>query len=427
MGNLLKIKTKKMKINFFKLIVAITFLPIVISCHKDENKGIEDKDAINYVEEELIQANNIFGLNLFKEVIGQEENDKNIFISPLSVSLALAMTYNGSDGLTKEAFKSTLGFEGLESQDINESFKQLVETLLTLDEKVILNIANSIWPNEGFEVLQEFIDLNYKYYNAEVNKLNFADPQAVNIINGWIAEKTNNKIQKALDGIPPDAVLYLINAIYFKGIWQYEFDEEHTRDKTFYLEDGSQPEVPTMIQEKSFYYTKNDLFEAIELPYGNGNYSMIIILPDYEKTTEDVVSEINEENWKQWLNSFKLKDKIQVELPKFKFIYGTKELNNELINLGLGIAFGPGADFTKINPYGGIFISRVLHKSFVEVNEEGTEAAAVTIVEVVAISALPGPEKIYFKVNRPFIFVIKEKQTNAILFMGRVMKPVIES
>ena len=221
--------------------------------------------------------------------------------------------------------------------------------------------------------------------------------------------------------------MLLVNAIYFNGIWQYEFEKEKTEDKVFYLADGSSIQVPTMIQEASFNYLQNDLFRAVELPYGNGDFSMIILLPNFEKSIMDILNAMDEGIWDNWLSSFTMSENVQVELPKFKYQYGTKLLNNELIEMGLGIAFSDNADFSKICDID-IYISRVLHKAFIDVNEVGTEAAAATIVEMTnkGISDIES-SIIYFKVDKPFIFAIKEKQTNAILFMGRVMSPIIEN
>ena len=177
-----------------------------------------------------------------------------------------------------------------------------------------------------------------------------------------------------------------------------------------------------MVQEGSFNYSSNDIMQAVEMPYGAGNYSMIILLPQYNKTPDDIIDQLTNENWNSWLSEFYEAEKVQIHLPKFKFEY-KNQLNDELINMDMGIAFDPyNADFSKINPLEQLFISRVIHKSFIEVNEEGTEAAAVTMVEICLTSA-GGETGIHFYVNQPFIFAIKEKYTNTIIFMGKVMEP----
>ncbi|MBE9511919.1 MAG: serpin family protein, partial [Bacteroidetes bacterium] len=261
---------------------------------------------------------------------------------------------------------------------------------------------------------------NQNYFYAEVSPLDFNNPEAVNTINNWVADKTNDKITEILDYIPADAVMYLINAIYFKGIWKYEFDESDTEEKPFYLSDGTTKDVPMMVQEASFNYFSNDIMQAVEMPYGAGNYSMVILLPQNNKTPDDIIDQLSNDNWNRWLSEFYEAGKAHIQLPKFKFEYKNK-LNDELINMGMGIAFG-NADFSKINPNRDLFISRVLHKTFIEVNEEGTEAAAVTLVELRETS-IAGET---FIVNKPFIFVIKEKYTNSIIFIGKVMEPEYE-
>jgi len=373
----------------------------------------------------LVEANNLFGIKLFKEVLKAEEPGENVMISPLSVSLALAMTYNGADGDTKVAMEKILELYGLTVDEINENYKTLIDALASVDPKVLMSIANSIWYKQEFDVEQDFINVNQDYFYAEVSPLDFNDPESVTTINNWVANKTNDKITEILDEIPVDAVMYLINAIYFKGIWKYEFEESNTEEKPFYLSDGTTKDVPMMVQEGSFNYFSNDILQAVEMPYGAGNYSMIILLPQYNKTPDDIIDQLNNDNWNSWLSEFYEAEKIQIHLPKFKFEYKNK-LNDELINMDMGIAFDPyNADFSKINSLEQLFISRVIHKSFIEVNEEGTEAAAVTMVEI-SLTSSGGETGIHFYVNQPFIFAIKEKYTNTIIFIGKVMEPEYE-
>ena len=409
-------------------IIIPTFIILLLGYSCEKTKDVEPgPKEINLTQKGkiLVEADNLFGINLFKEVLKAEEPEENVMISPLSVSLALAMTYNGADGDTKEAMEKTLELSGLTVDEINENYKTLIDALVSVDPKVLMSIANSIWYKQTFEVEQDFIDINQNYFNAEVSPLDFNDPDAVITINNWVADKTNDKITEILDYIPADAVMYLINAIYFKGVWKYEFDESDTEEKPFYLNDGTTKDVPMMVQEASFNYFSNDILQAVEMPYGAGNYSMIILLPQYNKTPDDIIDQLNNENWNSWLNEFYEAEKVQIHLPKFKFEY-KNQLNDELINLGMGIAFDPyDADFSKINPDWQLFISRVIHKSFIEVNEEGTEAAAVTLVEICGVSS-EVETGIHFYVNQPFIFAIKEKYTNTIIFMGKVMEPEYE-
>ncbi len=404
------------------LILLLLFGLFMVSCEKQENiKDEPKKITVSKTTEQVIAADNLFGIELFQRVLTNDTAD-NIFISPTSVALALAMTYNGADGDTKSAMQETLRKQGLTPEELNQSYNALIDALVSVDPKVLLEIANSIWYRNDIEVLSEFIGVNQTYYDAEVNSLVFND-QAKDIINGWVADKTHDKIKEVLDFIPPDAIMYLINAIYFKGIWRSEFDKEKTSELPFYLPEGTPVQVPTMQQQDTFRYVKNDLLSAVELPYGHGNFSMVILLPNEGKTAGDIVSSLTIDNWNAWMQGLSEKD-VVIHLPRLKFEY-EKLLNQDLADMGMGIAFSGAADFSKIDSTRDLCISRVIHKTFVEVNEEGTEAAAVTVVEIRETS-YPGPQEqpVYFYVDRPFVFIIKERDTGAMLFVGRVNNPL---
>jgi len=368
-------------------------------------------------EADLIFSDNKFGFKLFKEIV-YYDRDKNVFISPLSVGLALGMTYNGAGGSTREAMYATLELQDLTLQEVNEAYQSLMELLLNLDPKVQFEIANSIWYHQNFSVEQEFIDLNKTFFNAEVTSMDFSDPGAPSIINGWISDNTNGKIKEMIDRIDPLTVMFLINALYFKGTWTYEFDPEDTRDGLFNLSDGSQKPCKMMTQEASFYYNRNENFHIIDLPYGVGDFSMTIFLPETGVSADDVISLFDQENWDQWMNSLAQNNR-RLYLPKFKLEYKLT-MNDVLKALGMEVAFSGGADFSGINPNADLFISRVLHKTFVDVNEEGTEAAAVTVVEMYQSSTA-----LEMRVDRPFVFVIREKYSGTILFMGKIVEPVL--
>ena len=347
-------------------------------------------------------------------------------VSPLSVALALGMTYNGADGSTKEAMKETLKLSGLSDEEINTAYKSIIDQLLKLDPKVVLSIANSIWYRLNFTVLPEFIDLNKIYYDAEVNELDFSLPDAKDIINEWVDEKTKGLIPEIIDYIPAEAVMYLINAIYFKGLWKYEFDPEATSEQPFYLTNDQTEVVDMMEMECDLMYMSNELFSAVKLPYGDGAFSMTILLPHSQYTPDNIVEELSNENWNTWMNSFS-NEHVVVKLPKFKFKF-FRLLNQDLKDMGMSIAFDPfNADFGGINPDEKLYISRVLHKTFIDVSEEGTEAAAVTAVEISFTSIDPSPPTAtFFVVERPFIFSIQENSSGTILFMGKVNRPKYE-
>jgi len=403
-----------------KSVIILLTVFLFAGCNLPGNTSDEE---LNVTEKtvRLIEAENIFGFELYQNVFTSETEYENIMVSPLSVSLALAMTYNGANGETKTAMEKTLKVYGLTPEDINTSYRDLVNSLKSLDPKVLLEIANAIFYRDDFQVENEFVSINKNYYDAEVSALDFGSPNALKTINDWVANKTHDKIDKILDNISNDHIMFLINAIYFKGIWQSEFEKKNTAEKDFYLENGSTVKTNFMQQENSVLYSSNEIFQAVQLPYGQGNYTMNIFLPQAGKSLQDITENLNKENWKNWNKNF-VETNVDIELPKFKFEYELT-MNQVLTDMGMGIAFTRGvADFTGINRGGNLNIDYVKHKSFIEVNEEGTEAAAVTVVAI-EFTSVGGTTKVPFYVNRPFLFAITEKSTGAVLFMGTVRNP----
>ncbi len=395
------------------------------SCEKDTNNipGGEPKPIVLSTEQQaLIQNGRSFSFDLFREVAEDALEGDNVFISPLSVSLALAMTYNGAEASTQQAMHEAMRLPDLPVNKINESWQKLIKDLASVDPKVIMTIANSIWYREGFQVQTPFIKTNKDFYNAEVRALDFDRADAADIINKWVSDNTNKLIEKIIDNIPSETVMYLINAIYFKGQWKYEFDPNETAPAPFYLHQGGNKQVPMMHQSELFGYYSNDMFSAAELPYGRGNYSMIVVLPHQHASVFDVQQSLDDALWHELSDSFSDQRELIVTLPKFSFAFEQK-LKQVLTRMGMGIAFDPNmANFAGINPQAELFISEVIHKAFVEVNEEGTEAAAVTAVEV-GVTSFDPSTPVLFRVDRPFLFFIKEKYTNAVIFAGRVMDP----
>ena len=373
---------------------------------------------------EIIKADNEFGFELFREVVEMSDAE-NIMISPLSVSYALGMTYNGAAGTTLDAFNDVLHFNDLSEQEVNESYKDLMDQILVLDEKVEFSLANSIWYRYGYEVLEEFIATNREYFNAEVTEIDFTDPSTVDVINQWIEDSTDGKIKDMLDEIPVDAVMYLINAIYFDARWKYEFEKSETYQGDFYMTEGKTHQVEYMRVEGNFAYGANEYFTSVELPYGDSAYSMVICLPVADTEISELIGQLNITNWEAWFE-YTTQVGVRIDLPKFK--YGFKELlNDPLKNLGLEVAFRRGeADFSRINPANMLFINRVIHQTFIDVQEEGTEAAAATIVEINRYSSGGEGAPMIFKVDRPFLYMIKENSTGAIIFLGKVGKPEYE-
>jgi serpin B len=288
-----------------------------------------------------------------------------------------------------------------------------------------MEIANSIWYRNTFEVKQDFCDLNQNYFNAEVKPANFDEPATVELINNWVKTKTHDKIEKVINQISPYTVMYLINAIYFKGVWKYKFDSKGSHSGTFYRSNTDTSSVVYMNQESTFKYYENNVLKALELPYGNSGFSMVVLLPSEGKSVGDIVSNFTPANWNSW-NEGMDSIKVAVRFPRFKFAYDSV-INESLKTLGMPKAFDQSkADFSNINDEFQLYISFVLHKSFVEVNEAGTEAAAVTVVGVWTTS-INDPENVkYFNANKPFAFVIKENSTQTILFSGVMNNPIYE-
>ena len=407
--------------------LALMVIPLgLFSCEKLPGNGTDGPKPfpISQKSKQLVEAGNDFSLDFFREMMLARESGKNLMVSPLSVSLALAMTYNGAGGDTKTAMEEALRVTGMTPEEINQSYAEIMNGLLDLDPKVTLIIANSIWYRNTFPVDNTFIQTNQYYYNAEVSALDFEDPASVNTINNWVNNQTKGKIPTIVDQINPLDILFLINAIYFKGKWKYMFDEQNTSDRLFYPEKGDAKNVPVMHMEADIEYFYSDLAQGIRLPYGQGNFSMILVLPGETGSPGELAENMTTGIWEEWLDNLQTVNKMKIYLPRFKFEFES-QLKEILSNMGMGIAFTPGeADFSLINPDFDLYISSVLQKTFIEVNEEGTEAAAATSVTVGITSV--GPPDI-FDLNRPFLFVIYEQETGAILFMGAVADPEPDS
>ncbi len=362
----------------------------------------------------VASANTKLGFKLLHD-LREREPGPNIFISPLSISIALTMTYNGAVGETEHAMAEVLEIEGLGLDTVNHSNAALRNSLENPGPKVEISIANSLWSRQGVEFNTNFLERNQQFFEAEIASLDFSIPQAIKIINGWVNTNTNGKIEEIVSEIGPGTVLFLINAIYFKGSWQDEFDTSQTRPGIFQLSDGSEKQVEMMSRTGQYPYFRGEHFEAAGLPYGDGRLSMYIFLPNLDSNLNEFLEGLNAESWKHWLSQFH-KETLYMMLPRFKLEYEVT-LNDTLRALGMGIAFSGGANFSGMGPPG-LFISEVRHKTFVEVNEEGTEAAAVTAVTMVE-SAEP-----VFRVDRPFFFTIYDTTTETILFMGTVTEPM---
>lgn len=375
----------------------------------------------------LVDANNRFGLKLFAN-LRDADAAGNVFISPASVAIALAMTYNGAGGETQQAMARALELNGLSLDEVNQSYAALLQTLATADPKVTLSIANSLWGRQDVAFRQDFLARVRLFYEAEVSALDFSDPTTVDTINAWVNEKTNRKIPRILDRISDDAILFLINAIYFKGAWVKAFDPQLTREQPFILSDGSQKQVPMMSRSGEFRYLRGEDFQAVSLPFGapdtESRFSMLVFLPDPSSSLDALTGRLTAEQWAMWMAQFGLAEGF-LAMPRYTLEYEAG-LNGALIALGMGVAFdpqqadfGPMVDFRPEN----VFISSVMHKTFIEVNEEGAEAAAVTSVEMGVTSVREQPERFTMIVERPFLVAIRDDQSGAVLFIGAIVAP----
>jgi serpin B len=407
------------------LILSLATITGFISCSKDN--GGEEPDLtpktleLTAMGPEVIAYGNEFGVELFTKV-ALEEN-KNLMLSPLSASAALTMLLNGCEGDTYDQLKATLKYpENMTISEINEVYKSLVAQLLVVDPKVKLALANAIFYRQGFTVKNPFLSTMETDFNAEIAGLDFSLPSALTTINKWASDNTNGKIPKVLDVISSDAVMFIMNALYFKGDWSYQFDKSLTSDRPFYTDGSTSVNVSTMKGDIGSKVTYGTGYNAIELPYGCTNFTMVVIVP--EGTLSDFNASFDAERWNEITSAFDQSDdygEVTVYMPKYKFSY-EKYLNDQLKSMGMIDAFIPGvADLSGISD-ASIFVSFVKQNSFVEVDEKGTEAAAVTTIAIFETTGMP-PQPREFVIDKPFVFAIRERTTNTLLFIGQVINP----
>ncbi len=412
-----------MKNNVILIVAIAAALVSAGSCSKNDNPepDLAPKSIkLTSVAPQAIKSSNEFGIDLFTRVA--EEENKNLMLSPLSASTALTMLLNGCGENTYTQLQEVLNYpSGMTIGDINEAYKSLVDQLLKADPDVKLALANAIFYRNGFNVKPPFLAAMGNDYRATVGGLDFDSPSALATINKWANDNTNGKIPKVLDEIDPLAVMFLMNALYFNGDWSYQFDKSLTRDRPFNPDGGSTINVSTMNGEVGARIVEGSGFRAIEMPYGRTNFTMVVIVPD--KNLSGFYPSLTPQAWAQLTGSLDGKPefgKIKVFMPKFKFSY-EKYLNNQLQSMGMVDAFIPDkANLSGISD-ASIYVSFVKQNTFVEVDEEGTEAAAVTTIGVNVTSI--NPEPLQFVVDKSFIFAIRERTTNTLLFIGQVVNP----
>lgn len=370
---------------------------------------------------ELVNSGNSFAIDIFRKVAENEAEGENLIISPLSLSVALSMTVNGANGETREAMLTALRSAGISPLVINESYKKLVDALLSVDKRVLINIANSVWTEKGFAAKKQFTDILMDYYDANSQQFDINDPGAPGKINNWIEDKTNGLISEMITSLDPNTVMLLVNAIYFKGQWNSQFEKSKTVNEDFSTPSASVP-VPMMKQTHEFKTFRGSNFILAEFPYGQGNYVMDVILPDEQDGINYIIRNLTGESFNNMTQNLHQHD-VNLTFPRFKYGY-KKQLNEILSDMGMAVAFIPGsADFSNISDLD-LYINKVLHQAFIETNEEGTEAAAATVVEI-GLTMAPAPPMV-LKLDHPFMYIIRETSTNSIIFMGRVSNPLAQ-
>ena len=385
----------------------------------DTTRHITPVAPVELKKAEKVARDNAFTFDLLRAV-RKHSTDANVFISPLSVSMALNMTLNGAAGGTADEMRTALRESGYSTADINAYSRELREALLRADPKTTIGIANSIWYRQGATVKAPFIEANRTYYDAEVQALDFFSPSATATINGWCARKTNNKIKEIVKQVDPATFMYLINAVYFKGTWTTRFEKKNTCSMIFRRADGSTQQVQMMRLRDTFHCASSDVCDYLEMDYGNHAFSMVIMLPKDGKTTRDAMAALDGQTWAKAMESL-AEAYVIVKLPRFKAECEYPMHEHILPDMGMKLPFNPElADLSgiaDISAFGRLFISSVIHKTFVQVDEEGTEAAAVTSVDIMATGESPMQ---VFTVDRPFLFAIREKSTGVILFIGEI-------
>ncbi len=400
------------------LILSMCFLS---ACKKEDTKDMAlEPVKINLTAKsmEVIEASNQFGINLFRDVALDETG--NIMLSPLSASAALTMLLNGAANDTYDQIREMLGYDAnMSISEINEAYQSLVVQLLAADDRVDLSLANAVFYREGFDVKPPFISSMQDAFDAKIQELDFSQAASVDTINQWASNNTKGKLPEVMDNIDPNMVMFLMNALYFKGDWTTQFNKDATERRPFTLKNGEEVMVDAMYEAgmvSMLHYEEE--YKVIEMPFGRKNFSMLVVVPwiSFDTFLEDLTPELwngimgHLEGASSWTET-------SVMLPKFRFEFD-KQLNDHLQALGMVDAFDESfADLSGISD-NHLYVDFVKQNTFVEVNEQGAEAAAVTTIGI-TYTSVPA----VFMVDRPFVFAIRERTTNTLLFIGKVMNP----
>lgn len=387
---------------------------------QQEGPLVELPRELSASERKLADSSVEFGLALLREVRARSK-DPNVVLSPLSASTALALALNGARGETFDDLRRGLALPAGTLEDLNAAYAGLTGLLTGLDRGIELRVANALFPERSFSLRPDYLERTRSSFEAETQPLDFSDPGAVDTVNEWVARRTANRIQRVLQRIAPEEVLFLVNAVHFHGAWQDAFDPDRTHPQPFRRADGSEVSVPMMSRRQGPVSAFRDAHaHVLELPYGRGAFTMVWVLPHEERTLDDLLGELDAATWARWMAGLSRTD-LTVDVPRLRIEFGTV-LTDPLKSLGMGRAFEAGrADFSGLSEVGErnrLYISRVEQKAFLEVDERGTTAAAATTVAIGLVSLPPG-----FRADRPFLIAIRERFSGALLFVGAIGDP----
>ncbi|HOK53644.1 MAG TPA: serpin family protein [Armatimonadota bacterium] len=373
------------------------------------------------VDPNVVSAHSDFGFRLFHELNKQQPNS-NVFISPASLNLTLSMTCNGARGDTQEAMARTLGIQAIPLEQVNKANSTLIANLNAPGPGLKITVANSLWGDRSIRFNRSFVATNKQYYDAHLKRLNFQDPKAPQVIDNWVSKKTQGRIKRIVERIDANEFLILVDAVHFDGVWMNEFNEALTKEGDFILSNGQKKRIPMMSNSTMLRYYRGQDFQMVRLPYGQDRMSMLIFLPDKNSDLETFISKLNIENWQKWRNGMQ-ESQVLITMPRFEIEYSAEEeMKTALTSLGMGVAFdAKNADFTGICSQGS-WLNRVIHKTYLRVDEKGTEAAAATAAALQGLAVMPS--LVEFTVDRPFFCAIDDGKTGEILFMGAIYKPM---
>ncbi|MBR5041904.1 MAG: serpin family protein [Bacteroidales bacterium] len=409
-----------MKKTVFFILTAFSILLATCSCINAEYIPGDDNPytplSLSTRQQEMLNTGHKFSFE-FLDRIEKDSPGEDYVISPLSMQILLGMILNGAQGKTAEEICSVLGYGKESTAEVNEFCLAMLTQLPGLDKKTKLSMANSIFVDKGYDLLNSYKATVKKYYDAEIDNLDFNDTKgSADIINKWCSDHTNGLIPKILDEVSPAMLCYLLNAMYFKGEWVNKFNANSTRDEAFYRDGKECRKVPMMYNYRKFGYTENDLFQAVSLPYGNSVFSMTVLLPKSKHNTEEITGYLKANGWRSVAGSMFSRN-VDLSLPRFETKYH-KNLNELLSKMGMPLSFTGGADFSLMSP-DALKLSFVQQDAVIKVDEEGAEAAAVSSAGMEKTTAIPQDPPVVFRADHPFIYVISEAGSGAILFAGR--------